>query len=144
MLWAANANPCANQEGGGVLNPLWDFLCGFLIVGEGRVVTDSGKQENEKKIPAEKSGHWMKIRKLGGKSGNFAIAIQLHYLIKLTRYTGGFFFFAEILNLMRISIYQNSKLFIKWLYYIFEKDIFGKTWIFLLYFMLAWCLERHV
>ena len=82
------------------------------MVGEGRVVTDSGKQENEKKISAEKSGHWMKIRKPGGKSGNFAIAIQLHYSITLTRSTGGFFFF-EILNLMRISIYQKSKLFIK-------------------------------
>ena len=100
------------KGGGGVLNPLCDILCGFLTVGEDRVGTDYGKQENEKKIPAEKSGHWMKIRKPGGKSGNFAIAIQLHYSIKLTRSTGGFFFF-EILNLVRISIYQNSKLFIK-------------------------------
>ena len=100
------------KGGGGVLNPLCDFLRDFLMVGKGRVVTDSGKQENEKKIPAEKTWHWMKIRKPGGKSGNFAIAIQLHYSIKFTRSTGGFFFF-EILNLMRISIYQNCKLFIK-------------------------------
>ena len=37
------------KGGGGVLSPLWDFLCGFLMVEEGRVVMDSGKQEKWKK-----------------------------------------------------------------------------------------------
>ena len=77
MLWAANANPCTNQEGGGggVLNPLWYFRCRIWWSERAGWSRTLENRKNEKKIPVETAGHWMKIRKPWGKSGNFAIAI---------------------------------------------------------------------
>ena len=124
MLWAANANPCANQEGGRGCSepPLW-FPAWLFDGRKGQGGHGLWKTGKWKKNPCRENMALDENKKTRGKSGNFAIAIQLHYSIKFTRSTGGFFFF-EILNLMRISIYQNCKLFIKWLYYLLKKDIF--------------------
>ena len=105
-----------SRRGGGCSEPPLRFPV-WIFDGRrgqgGHGLWKTGKMK--KKYPCREIRALDESKKTRGEIWNFAIAIQLRCSIKLTRSTGGFFFF-EILNLMRISIYQNSKLFINILY----------------------------